>query len=50
MRLIILVLTALLATQAANSEIAVRIDDSAVGAGGFCRAIYLTSGNPPILK
>ena len=39
-----------LATQAQNAEIAVFIDPQKTGAGGFCRAVYLTTGNPPITR
>lgn len=42
-------LTLLLSTQISGKEIAVRYDDSRK-TNGFCRADYVTTGNPPSLK
>jgi len=39
----------ILATQQSGGELAVRVDDSVVGIDGYCRARYITTGNPPII-
>jgi len=39
-----------LATQARDGELAVFIDDSKIGTAGYCRAVFITTGNPPTMN